>query len=107
MKKLTTLFLGAVMMVAAGTQTFVGVVTDTMCGADHKAMKISPDSKCVRECVRAGAKYALLVGREVYVLSDQRTPERFAAQKVKVTGTLDPKTKTIAVASIEPAVDTR
>jgi hypothetical protein len=99
MTKLATLFFGAALLAGAAgpKQTFVGVVTDTMCGADHKGMKISPESKCVRECVKYGAKYALLVGQEVYVLSDQRTPERFAAQKVKVTGTLDAKTRTIAV----------
>ena len=36
-------------------------------------------------------------------LSDQRTPEKFAAQKVTVIGTLDPKTKTIQVDSITEA----
>jgi hypothetical protein len=42
-------------------------------------------------------------GRQVYTLSDQRTPERFAAQRVRVTGTLDAKTKTIQVESIRAA----
>jgi hypothetical protein len=36
-------------------------------------------------------------------LSDQETPEKFAAQKVKVTGKLYPKTGVIAVEKIEPA----
>jgi hypothetical protein len=36
-------------------------------------------------------------------LSDQRTPEKFAAKKVIVTGTLDAKTKTIQVESITAA----
>ena len=38
--------------------------------------------------------------KNVYVLSDQKTPDRFAGQKVKVVGTLDQKTKTIHVESI-------
>lgn len=88
---------------AAGKQTFSGVITDTMCGADHKMMNVSPDAKCVRECVKAGSKYALLVGSKVYVLSDQQTPDKFAGAKVKVTGALDAKTNTIAVDKIEPA----
>lgn len=109
MTKLATLFFGAALLTGAAgpKQTFMGVITDTMCGADHKAMKISPESKCVRECVKHGAKYALLAGREVYVLSDQRAPERFAAQRVAVTGTLDAKTRTIFVESIAGKADTR
>jgi hypothetical protein len=64
-------------------------------------MNVKPDSKCVTDCVRAGSKYALLDGSNVYELSDQKTPEKFAAQKVKVTGTLDGQT--IQVKSITAA----
>lgn len=87
----------------ASAATFTGVITDTMCGKDHSMMKVAPDSKCVLECVKAGAKYALYDGKDVYVLSDQKAPEKFAAKKVKITGTLDAKTKTIQVVSIAPA----
>jgi hypothetical protein len=38
-----------------------------------------------------------------YTLSDQKTPEQFAAKKVTVTGTLDAKTGTIKVDSIKAA----
>ena len=38
---------------------------------------------------------------KVYQLSDQKKPEQFAGEKVKVTGTL--KGDTINVTSIEPA----
>ena len=48
-------------------------------------------------------KYALLVGTNVYALSDQQTPEKFAAQKVTVTGTLFEKTKILKVDKIEAA----
>ncbi len=71
-----------------------------MCGKDHAMMKVSPDSKCVRECLKAGSKYALFDGKTAYVLSDQKTPEQFAGQKVKVTGTLNEKTKILKVDSI-------
>jgi hypothetical protein len=84
---------------------FIGIITDTMCGAKHN-MGIKPDSKCVIECVKSNPdkwKYALLVGQKIYVLSDQQTPEKFAAQKVKVTGTLYEKTNIIDVKKIEPA----
>jgi hypothetical protein len=96
-------FLMSVLVSYAADQKFTGTITDTMCAKDHKAMKVTPEDKCVRECVKAGAKYALYDGKEVYVLSDQKLPEKYAAQKVTVTGTLDPKTKTIKVASIQPS----
>ncbi|MGO9096001.1 MAG: DUF5818 domain-containing protein [Bryobacteraceae bacterium] len=105
MNRLTIVMLAGALLLGAENrkQTFTGVVTDSMCGADHSAMGVKPDSKCVRECVKNGAKYALVVGAKVYTLSDQQTPERFAAQKVKVTGTLDSSSNIIVVDKIEPA----
>ena len=105
-KLISTLIFGAALFAAAGKpRTFTGVITDTMCGAKH-TMGITPDDKCVRECVKMDPnkwKYALVVGKEVYVLSDQKTPDKFAAQKVTVTGTLDAKTKVIKVDKMEAA----
>ena len=68
-------------------------------------MRMGPtDAECTVACVGAhGATYVLFDGKDVYTLSDQRTPEKFAAQKVKVTGTLDAKTRTIQVESITAA----
>lgn len=48
-------------------------------------------------------KYALYDGKNVYVLSDQQTPESFAGQRVTVTGALFEKTKIIQVDKIEAA----
>jgi hypothetical protein len=96
-------FLTAAASAADGVAQYTGVITDTMCAAKH-AMGITPDSKCVRDCVKTDPKkwkYALLVGNEVYVLSDQQTPEKFAAQKVKVTGLLFEKTKILRADKIE------
>jgi hypothetical protein len=95
----------AVALIASSAQkTFTGTITETMCGAKH-TMGIAPDSKCVRDCVKMDPKkwkYALQVGSNLYVLSDQQTPEKFAAQKVKITGTLFEKTKILKVEKIEP-----
>jgi hypothetical protein len=88
---------------AAQTDTFSGVITDTMCGAKHGMMKNQPDDQCVKMCTKGEANYALFDGKNVIKLSDQKTPAKFAAQKVNVTGTLDSKTNTIKVTSIEPA----
>ena len=79
MKAASFLFAGA-LMASAAPQAFTGVITDTMCGKDHAMMKVSPDSKCVVECVKGdkNTKYALFDGKNVYVLSDQKSPEQFA-----------------------------
>jgi hypothetical protein len=86
-----------------GKQTFTGVITDDMCPlGDHSRMQMGPtDAECARACINAhGASYVLYDGKSAYVLSDQKTPERFAAQKVRVIGMLDAPTMTIQVESI-------
>lgn len=96
----------AALVVAQGKQTFTGVVTDSMCAtADHSRMGMGPtDAECTVACINAhGAQYVLYDGKNVYTLSDQETPEKFAAKKVTVVGTLDAKTKTIRVESIAAA----
>ena len=99
-KTISILFASALLAAAADQQTFTGVITDSMCGKDHTMMKVSPDSKCVQECVKHGSKYALFDGKNAYVLSDQKAPEQFAGQKVKITGVLYEKTKILKVDSI-------
>jgi hypothetical protein len=91
---------------APARQTFTGVITDHMCAeTGHAAMRMGPtDAECTIACVDAhGAQYVLLAGKTIYGLSDQQLPARFAGQKVRVTGTLDAKTKSIAVDSIRAA----
>ena len=100
------LLLGASLSVAstgkAGTKTFVGKISDSMCGPKHM-MPGKSDKDCTLECVKAGSKYVLAdpANGKVYQLSDQKKPEEFAGQKVKVTGTL--KGDVISVTAIEPA----
>jgi len=99
-------FFAAAALAAGATQTYTGVITDTMCGKNHAAMGVKPDDKCVRECVNASGgkvKYALLSNGKMMVLSDQQTPAKFAAQKVKVTGELFEKTGILRVDKIEAA----
>jgi hypothetical protein len=91
---------------AQGKQTFTGTITDDMCaGAGHAQMRMGPtDADCTVACIIAhGAQYALYDGKVVYVLSDQETPEKFAAKKVRIIGTLDARTRTIQVDSITAA----
>ena len=91
---------------AQGRQTFTGVITDEMCPlGTHSHMKMGPtDAECTKACVMShDSKYMLFDGKSAYFLSDQKTPEKFAAQRVRVTGILEPKTMTIDVSSIAVA----
>ena len=101
-----SLFVAVAVSAAQGKQTFTGIVTDDMCPTgSHAQMRMGPtDAECARACITAhGAQYVLYDGKTAYVLSDQQTPDKFAAQRVTVVGTLDAKTKTIHVESIAAA----
>ena len=110
MRKSILLLAAAGICVAADApKTFTGIVGDDMCQGDHKTMGGTDAAKCVAECVKSmKAKYALWVGKDVYVLSDQTTPAKYAGKKVTVTGTVTLPTgketdKILQVKSIAPA----
>ena len=101
-----SLLIIAALAAAPGKRKFTGTITDSMCAqADHSRMRMGPtDAECTIACVGAhDAMYVLYDGKEVYTLSDQRTPEKFAARKVTVLGTLDARTRTLQVDSITAA----
>ena len=98
-----SLFLAVAVSASQQKQTFTGVVTDEMCPlGTHSHMKMGPtDAECAKACAMShDARYVLFDGKSAYFLSDQKTPEKFAAQRVRVVGTLDAKTLTIHVDSI-------
>ena len=107
MKHLILYLLGvAALSAAPDTQTFTGIITDNMCGkAGHSQMQMgSTDAECTTACISVhGAIYVLYDGKDVYTLSDQKTPEKFAGQRVRITGTLDARTRTIHVDSMSAA----
>jgi len=80
---------------AAGSQTFTGKVSDAMCGAKHEE-GIDP-ATCVRECVKKGANYALVVGDKVYTLDTATQAEKdeldkLAWQQATIKGTANGNT---------------
>lgn len=105
--RLIVLILALVGMSAGqGARTFTGVITDSVCStAGHASMRMGPtDAECVTACISEhDATYVLVDGKKVYELSDQKTPARFAAQKVTISGTLDAKGQAIHVDSIRAA----
>lgn len=97
---LTLLILGSSLFASQGR--FTGTVTDDMCAHKHTMMSGKPDSDCVRACVKAGRKYALVVGDKLYKLQGHDAEsDRFAAKRVQVTGDL--AGDVIQVATVELA----
>ena len=104
------LLLAGLCAAAESPKKYTGTIGDDMCDGDHKAMDGTDPVKCTMDCVhKMHSKYALWVGKSVYVLSDQKSPEQYAGKKVTVTGTLSTegagkdKVTTLNVASIKPA----
>lgn len=123
MKSLTVMLLlfGGLAMAGAGSakNTFYGEISDTQCAMNvhslsrsHKEMitkqSIGTDAaSCAHECVRRGGEWVLRSGEDVYRLKNPTGIGRFAGQQVKVTGTLDSKTKTIDNLHVEAASETK
>lgn len=83
----TALFLLIANLATAATQTLTGVITDDMCGRKHAMVPGKPDSECIRACVKAGSKYALLAGDKIYTLAGEtKQIEQMAGKRVKITG---------------------
>jgi hypothetical protein len=104
---IASLLMIAALPSAQAKRQFMGTITDGMCPlADHSRMRMgSTDAECTIACIEAhGALYVLYDGQNAYTLSDQKTPQKFAGQRVSVTGTLDARTRTIQVDSISAAV---
>ena len=80
-------------------QTYEGIITDTRCGAKHSATVGMSAADCTRACVHSGESFALVDGETAYRLKgDQAALKRAAGERVKVVGTLDGNT--ISVASV-------
>ena len=115
----TMLISGLVLVAPAirgdGDKTYIGEIADSQCALNvhsldhsHKTMiKMGNAGKtaadCSRYCVsQRGGKFVLQSKTDVYKLNHQELVEKSAGQKVKIIGTLDPKTNTLEIHSIEP-----
>jgi hypothetical protein len=95
-------------------KTFKGEIADTQCALNvhslsqsHKEMiemkpEVKTNADCARYCVKErGGRFVLQTPDKVYKLDAQVLAEQWAGLKVKVIGTLDLKTETITVKTIE------
>ena len=74
--------------------TLTGVVGDDMCGGHHDRMGGTDAMKCTSECIKdMHAKYALIVGDDVYELADQKAAAKYVGKKVTVTGMVNTTTE--------------
>ena len=104
---------GKIMTKATGpTKTLVGHIADSQCGLSHQKMQEAgnmgnDDKACTLKCVEMGGKFVLADRghKVVYTLDEesQAKAKEFAGQKVKITGQVNSKTKTIHVVSITGA----
>jgi hypothetical protein len=96
-------------------KTFQGEIADTQCALNvhslsqsHKEMidmkpELKTNADCARFCVKErGGRFVLQTKDKVYKLDAQVLAEQWAGLKVKVVGTLDPKTGVITVESVVP-----
>jgi hypothetical protein len=95
-------------------KVFRGEVSDSQCALNvhsltrshqemlkSKSMGGTPAS-CSLYCIKnLGGELVLAAGKTVYRLDKQDAVRELVGQKAKITGTLDPKTKTIHVEKIE------
>jgi|SRR5882762_411516 hypothetical protein len=105
----------SLLVLGADDKVFTGEIGDSQCAMNvhsldksHLEMlKVKSVGKtaedCTLYCIRnRGGRYVLQNKGKVYRLDKQELAEGLAGRKVKVTGTLDPKTETIQVRSIDP-----
>lgn len=104
----------AVPLAVEAEAAFRGEIVDSSCATNvhsltrsHKEMlkgkSMGTDAKsCANYCVRKmGAVYMLKTTNGVYHLNDQKAVEPFAGSRVLIKGTLDEKTHTISVTSVQ------
>ena len=96
-------------------KTYHGEIADSQCAFNihslthsHQEMLKSKSmggdsASCAHYCATyLGGTFVLSVKKDVYRLDDTTEAQKFAGKRVKITGTLEPKTKTIHVIKVEP-----
>ena len=98
-KRVYVLSIAALLMVwgvsqrsVGAQQAWSGVITDSMCRADHGGGEVDP-KECTQKCVKNGEQYVLAVdqGQKIIPIANQDFGALFenAGDTVKVTGELN------------------
>lgn len=107
-------FAGVVCAGDGDVRTFVGEISDSQCALNihsltrsHQEMLKSKSmggnaKECADYCVKyLGGVLVLSSKQDVYRLSNPERAATFMGRMVKITGTLDPKSKTIHVLTVD------
>ena len=87
--------MGVLPAMAAPT-TLTGVITDDMCGSGKHMMPGKTEAVCTRECVKHGAKFAVVSNGKTYVLAGKATEvSALAGKKATLSGDLNGDTLTV------------
>ena len=105
--KLTICFLLFSLPGVAAQQTWIGQISDSMCGADHHTMasvgKTVDARECTLMCTKAGSKFAFVSNGKVFDIANQSFTDltKHAGHSVSLTGDLASDGKTITASKLE------
>jgi hypothetical protein len=89
--------------VSAFAAELTGVVTETKCGAAHKAGS-EKDISCIKKCLASDAgKLALLVEDKLYTITNPKKAAGHEGHTVTVTGKTDEDAKTVTIDTLAMA----
>jgi hypothetical protein len=89
--------------VSAFAVDLTGVITETKCGAAHKAGS-EKDISCIKKCVKSDAgKLALLVDDKLYTITNPDKAAGHEGHTVTVSGETDEGAKTVTIATLTMA----
>lgn len=92
---LASTVVSAGMLVAQGSTTIHGFVSESHCGADHATPSVEA-TKCINKCMKQGAKAVVVSDGKVYNLKgDVDDVTKLAGDNVTVKGTIDGDTLTV------------
>jgi len=94
---------GPVLALEAAKGEWTGYVTDTHCG--EKGANKNHTAHCIEKCMKGGSKAQIWneADKKAYDLDGFDKAKTLVGVRVRVKGTLDPKTNVITVESVERA----
>ena len=93
----------ALVATSAFASDLTGVITETKCGAAHKA-GTEKDISCIKSCAKSGAgKLALLSGDKLYTITNPDKATGHEGHTVNVTGKTDDAAMTVTIDTLEMA----
>ncbi len=81
--------------------SWTGRISDAKCAEAGK----KHDAACVQKCLTGGGKAVLVVGKDIYAITNADAIKGHEGHNVKVTGSLDKEKKEITVQKVEMAAE--